>query len=475
MSTRVVAAVDIGASGGRVMAGLFSADELRLHEVHRFDHAATLGADDHLRWDLDRLGDQMELGLAQLLRSTPDVESVGIDTWAVDYALLDERGVVVDGPIAYRDRRTEAEVDRVHELVAPAELYALNGLQHLPFTTIYQLAADRSADRWVGAAHAVLLPDVLAHRLTGRLATEATNASTTGLLDVRTSTWSEPLMERLGVPHGLFPDLEPPGTTRGPLAPPAAVRLGADTSLLVTTVGSHDTASAVVGVPATGDDFAYISCGTWSLVGVELDRPVLTDDARRANFTNELGVDGRVRFLRNVGGLWLLEECRRTWAADGRRLELEQLLAAAATIPTGGPTVDVDSPDLLAPGDMPRRLVAAVDDAGGHLDDDPIRVTRCILDSLASAYATTVRRAEELTGRPVRVIHMVGGGSRNDLLCNLTATAAGLPVLAGPAEATAWGNVLVQGRAIGAIEGSLESLRARLASSVPLRRYEPWA
>jgi rhamnulokinase len=473
MSTRVVAAVDIGASGGRVMTGSLSHDELQLAEVHRFDHAAAVGPDGHLRWDLDRLGEQMEVGLARVVRRTPEVESVGIDTWAVDYALFDERGAVVDGPISYRDGRTEPEIDRVHELVPPDELYAMNGLQHLPFTTIYQLAADRSTNRWHGAAHALLLPDALAHRLTGQLATEVTNASTTGLLDVRTSTWCEPLMDRLGVPVGLFPDLQMPGTTRGPLDPAAADRIGCTTPLLVTNVGSHDTASAVVGVPATADEFAYVSCGTWSLVGMELDRPVLSEDARLANFTNELGVDGRVRFLRNVGGLWLLEECRRTWADEGLRLPLDDLLVRAAAVPAGGPTVDVDSPDFIAPGDMPRRLVAAVEAAGQHLDDDPARITRCVLDSLAIAYAATVRRAEELTGRVVRVIHLVGGGSRNELLCELTAAAAGLPVLAGPAEATAWGNLLVQARAIGALDGSLDSLRARLAASVSLRRYEP--
>lgn len=472
MSTRVVAAVDIGASGGRVMTGTLSRDEMRLDQVHRFEHAAAVGPDGHLRWDLDLLGAQMEVGLARIVRRTPEVESVGIDTWAVDYALLDERGVVVDGPIAYRDQRTEPEIDKVHALVPPAEMYAVNGLQHLPFTTIYQLAADRSSDRWQGVAHALLLPDALAHRLTGRLATEVTNASTTGLLDVHTSTWCGSLMERLGVPVGLFPDLEAPGATRGPLAAAASDRLGT-TSLLVTTVGSHDTASAVVGVPAADEDFAYVSCGTWSLVGMELDRPVLTDDARLANFTNELGVDGRVRFLRNVGGLWLLDECRRTWAEQDRRLPLDRLLADAAALAAGGPTIDVDSPDLIAPGDMPRRLVAAVDRAGGHLADDPARITRCVLDSLAGAYASTVRTAEELTGRRAKVIHLVGGGSRNALLCSLTATATGLPVLAGPAEATAWGNVLVQARAIGAVVGSLESLRARLAASVALRRYEP--
>lgn len=454
------------------MAGIVSNDGLALEEVHRFDHSPR-HLDGHLRWDMDRIADQIEHGLGLVAQGRPELESIGVDTWAVDYGLLDDRGALVDEPISHRDDRTTAAVDRVHRLVPASELYELNGLQHLPFTTLFQLAADQDADRWAAARHAVLLPDLLAHRLTGELATEVTNASTTGLVDVRTGDWCTPLLQRLSIPADLFPPLQEAGAIRGELTPATAGRTGLDPSVVVTTVGSHDTASAVVGMPATDDEVAYVSSGTWSLVGIELHAPVLTEAARTANFTNERGVDGRIRFLRNVGGLWLLQESLRTWSSPGRAVDLAELLDRAAALPTGGPVIDVDDEAFIAPGDMPARICATVRSAGGHLDGEPPAVTRCILDSLASAYAATVHRAAELTGRRVRTIHLLGGGSRNRLLCQLTADAADLPVLAGPAEATAWGNVLVQARAIGALPGSLESLRARLAASVDVVRYEP--
>jgi rhamnulokinase len=300
----------------------------------------------------------------------------------------------------------------------------------------------------------LLLPDLLAFWLTGEQGTELTNASTTGLLDVQTKDWSMSLMDRLAIPHDLFPPIEPPGTVRG----------RTPDGIPVTTVASHDTASAVVGVPATTDRFAYVVSGTWSLVGLELEHPVLSDAARTANFTNETGVDGRTRFLRNVGGLWLLQECLREWGRD----DLDALLAGAERLPAGGPQVDVDDPAFIAPGAMPDRIAAAVGDAL-----DPVRTTRCILDSLAAGYARTVHRAAELAGTNVDVVHVVGGGSQNELLCRLTAEAAQLPVLAGPVEATALGNVLVQARAHGALPPSLEGVRRRLADATPLRRYEP--
>jgi rhamnulokinase len=431
----VVAAVDLGASGGRVMAGTVDGDEVRLDEVHRFPNGVAERAG-RLRWDLTGLFTEVRAGLAKV----PEAATIGIDTWGVDYGLLDEDGRLLAEPVAYRDGRATAAVHDVHAQVPPAELFAVNGLQHLPFTTLYRLAAD-DLDR---AATALLLPDLLAFWLTGELGTEVTNASTTGLLDVRTKQWSDALFDRLGIPN-LFPPLQAPGEVRGGR---------------VVNVASHDTASAVVGIPASGEPFAYVCCGTWSLVGLELADPVLTADARAANFTNEAGVDGRTRFLRNVGGLWLLQECLRDWG----RTDLSTLLAQAAGLPRGA-TVDVDDEALLAPGGMPGRLAAA---AGRPMD--PVETVRCIVDSLADAFARTVHRAAGLAGQKVEVIHLVGGGSQNELLCRLTAEAAGLPVLAGPAEATALGNVLVQARRPGE---SLESLRARLRSSIPLRRYEP--
>jgi rhamnulokinase len=450
MAPPVFAAVDLGASGGRVMAGTLDDGGLRLEEVHRFPNGVT-EIDGHLRWSLTRLEEEVRTGLARV----PDAASIGIDTWAVDYGVIDADGRLLAEPIAYRDDRTAEVIDEVHARVPPAELYDACGLQFLPFTTIYQLAAERRGPLWKEAAHVVLLPDLLAHRLTGELRTEVTNASTTGLLDVRTHRWSADLLGRLDIPPDLLPPLQPPGEVRG----------ATSGGTLVTTVGSHDTASAVVGVPATTDRFAYIASGTWSLVGLELPAPVLGEDARRANFTNELGVDDRTRFLRNVGGLWLLQECLRAW----RRKDLGALLAAAAALPADGPRIDVDDPAFIPPGRMPDRIAAAA----GRPELDPATTVRCVLDSLAEAYARTLARATGLAGTTVEVVHVVGGGSQNEPLCQLTADATGLPVLAGPVEATARGNVIVQARAHGALPASLDDIRERMAASLTLRRYDP--
>jgi rhamnulokinase len=305
------------------------------------------------------------------------------------------------------------------------------------------------------AAKALLLPDLFAYWLTGELGSELTNASTTGLVDLATGRWDADLFHRIGVRPDLFPAVQAAGEERG----------RTQDGTLVTTVGSHDTASAVVAVPATTERFAYIASGTWSLVGLELPGPVATDAARLANFTNERGVDGRIRFLRNVGGLWLLQECLRTW----RRDDLAALLAEATSVPSGGPLIDVDDAVFIPPGDMPDRIAVA---AGGGRRT-PAEIVRCILESLASGYARTLRAASELAGRAVDGVHVVGGGSQNALLCQLTADACGLPVIAGPVEATALGNVIVQARSAGALPASLEEVRAGIAASTGLQRYEP--
>ncbi|HEX7133010.1 MAG TPA: rhamnulokinase family protein [Iamia sp.] len=462
-AARVFGAVDIGASGGRVMAGVVSDGRVALHEVHRFPNGVEHDAG-HLRWDVWRLDEEVRVGLRALGRDFPAVESIGFDTWAVDYALLAEDGSMVDAPIAYRDERTEEAVHIVHARMDPAALFARNGLQHLPFTTIYQLADDRDTGRIDLAARIVLLPDLLASFLTGALRTEATNASTTGLVDVRTGAWSPDLCALADVDPALLPPIDLPGALRGPVMLPDHVGLPADT--VVTTVASHDTASAVVAVPATTSRFAYVISGTWSLVGVETAEPVLTEAARLAGFTNEAGVDGRTRFLRNVGGLWLLQECLREWGDP----DLGPLLAAAGAVPAGGPSFKADDPVFTAPGGMPERIVTA---ARPPLSSDRAAVVRSVLDSLSHVHGRTLMRAVGLTHRTIDVVHMVGGGSQNALLCQLTADSHEMPVVAGPVEATARGNVMVQARAHGAASGTLEDLRAVVAASTDLVRYDP--
>ena len=468
----VFAAIDIGASSGRVVAGWWADGVMHLDVVHRFPNGAAV-ADGHLRWDLTGLYEQVLVGLAALAERCPGVTSIGIDTWAVDYGLLDADGRLLAEPIAYRDDRTEGVIDEVHRRVDPAQLYAVSGLQFLPFNTLYQLTAEQRGPSWARARQALLLPDLLAFWLTGERRTEITNASTTGLLDARSRSWSAELFATLDLPADLFPPLIEPGEVVGTVRPTVAEHTGLPISTTVVAVGSHDTASAVVGVPAADRRFAYVSSGTWSLVGVELDQPVLTEASRAANFTNEGGVDGRVRYLRNVGGLWLLQESLRTWREADEPADQDTLLAAAASLPTGGPVIDVDAPEFIPPGDMPARIRAACAAVGEPEPETAAAVVRCILDSLAVAYARTVASAQELAGQEVDVVHIVGGGCQNALLCQLTADLSGRPVLAGPIEATALGNLAVQARAAGVLPAELDELRKALRSGLDLATYEP--
>jgi rhamnulokinase len=458
-----LAAVDLGATSGRVMVGTVGPGVLGLEEVHRFPNGPVRADGGGLHWDIARLHGEMLAGL----RAAGPVDAVGIDSWAVDYGLLDESGALLGDPFCYRDGRTDGVADRVLSRVSPQELYATTGLQQLPFNTIYQLAAEVSLD---DVATMLLVPDLLGYWLTGQVGAEATNASTTQLYDVRARAWATGLAERVDVPVGILPPLREPGDVVGRLLLHVADTTGLPATTLVVAVGSHDTASAVVGVPfADPRRAAYISSGTWSLVGVELDGPVLTEEARLANFTNEGGVDATIRFLRNVMGLWVLTETMRTWGED----DLATLLDEAAAAPAFGPVVDVDAPAFLPPGDMPARIAEACAATGQVPPATRGETVRCILESLALAYRRTVRLAGELSGCPVDVVHVVGGGARNAMLCQLTADACDVPVLAGPVEAAALGNVLVQARTLGADLPDLAAMRGLVAATHELTRYEP--
>ena len=471
-----VAAVDLGASSGRVILGHVGPGTLTLEPVARFGNDP-VPTPDGLHWDIMTLYRQVLSGLHRGMGISPGLLSIGIDSWAVDYALMN--GQLMRGaPYHYRDDRTADGVAAVHSVVDHRTLYRRNGLQFLPFNTLYQLAADQLSGALHDADRVLLIPDLLTFWLTGHEQAERTNASTTGLLDVRTRMWDDDLIEQLGFSASLLPALIDPGVTVGPLLPSVRMGLGASTALRVVTVGSHDTASAVVAVPMTEPGAAYISCGTWSLVGLELDSPVLTDASREANFTNEGGVDGRVRFLRNVMGLWLLSESMRTWQRAGADtdpdLSLTEMLAAAAEVPPHlVTTFDVDDPVFMAPGDMPARIAEHCRSHGLRPPATPAETVRSILESLAAAYAWALRAASELSGTAIDRVHVVGGGSLNTLLCQLTADRTGLPVLAGPVEATALGNVLIQARSAGLASGSLEALRALVASTHPPLTYQP--
>ncbi|MDY0908404.1 rhamnulokinase family protein [Microbacterium sp. CFBP9034] len=491
MSGGAVAAVDLGATSGRVMIGRVSDGMLQLEAVSRFPNGPVPGPDG-LHWDFSALYRHIVDGLREAVEREPGLASVGIDSWAVDYGLV-QSGELLAEPFHYRDERTLRGVDRVHGLIPFAELYRRNGLQFLPFNTLYQYATEQRLD---DADVALLVPDLVAFLLTGARIAERTNASTTGLVDVHSAQWDLELAERLGIPASVLPDLVDPGERLGALHGAARERVGR--ALEVIAVGSHDTASAIVAVPLSSPNAAYISCGTWGLVGVELDAPVVTDDAREANFTNEGGVDGRVRFLHNVTGLWLLSESVRAWESeDGERIDLPALLEAAAgpTRPEasgdasaaaeGGvgnadgeiPIFDANDPRLSAPGDMPARIAAVLEEAGATVPASRAAFARTIVESIAAAFARTVHTAGRLTDREIDVVHIVGGGALNRLLCQATADRSGLPVLAGPVEATAIGNVLVQARAHGwfGADASLETLREAVVAAFPPERFEPRA
>jgi rhamnulokinase len=472
-------AVDLGASSGRVVVGKVGAGSVYLTEVNRFANLPVRVAGT-LHWDILGLYRGVLDGLRAAGRGFGPVASVGIDSWAVDYGLLDADGVLVGMPVHYRDSRTDGFMERVLTELPGPELYAVTGIQLLPINTLFQLVAARDTAGFLSARTLLLLPDLLTYWLTGEMGAEATNASTTQLYDIASGDWSDELIARLRLPRRIFPPIHVPGDRRGVLRDDVLAETGLTGPVPVTAVGTHDTASAVVAVPATRPDFAYISCGTWSLVGVELDGPVLTEGARVANFTNEVGVDGTIRFLKNVMGLWLLQECVRTWTEQGLPADLATLLDEAARATPFGALLDPDSPEFLAPGDMPRRIHQYCVATGQTPPSGQGETVRCVLDSLALAYRATVRAAADLSGHSVGVVHLVGGGARNALLCQLTADACELPVLAGPVEAAALGNILVQARALGVVSGGLAELRAISAASSELRRYEhaadatPW-
>jgi rhamnulokinase len=472
--TGTVAAIDLGASSGRVMVGHVGPHTLELAEAHRFPNEP-VGLPDGLHWDVLRLFHEITEGLRRAKALAPALSSVGVDGWGVDYGLIDPTGRLLGNPYHYRDGRTAAGVERVHARVSRERLYAATGTQFMPINTIYQLAAALGTAELLGASSLLLVPDLIAYWLAGGIHAEATNASTTGLFDPVTGTWALDLLHALSLPESILPGLVHPGEPLGTIRPQVRAETGLSGEAVLTAVGSHDTASAVVGVPANDERFAYISCGTWSLVGLELSAPILTEASQKANFTNELGVDGQIRYLRNVMGLWLLQESVRSWERQDGKVDFAGLLAAAAELPRGGSIIDVDDPSFLPPGDMPERIAARC-----RATDQPAPATRpalvrCILDSLAAAFALAITDACRITGQDVKVIHVVGGGSRNELLCQLTADACGIPVIAGPVEATALGNVLVQARATGSIRGDLMTLRSIVRATQTLRTYEPTA
>jgi rhamnulokinase len=471
-------ALDLGAESGRGLLGRFDGDRLTLEEVHRFPNGPVRMLDS-FHWDVPRLWEEMKTALRKAATSHPGLDGVGVDTWGVDFGLVGRNDTLLGNPVHYRDPRTEGMIDLACRLVPRERIYEITGLQFIPINTLYQLLALKTSNSPLldVAETLLMIPDLFGWLLTGRRAGERTDASTTQLLDPRSGTWSDELCQGLGLPRAILPDLIDPGTELGPLRKSVADELGIGTPLTVLAPATHDTASAVAAVPTRGTgtnppDWCYISSGTWSLIGVEVPRPVINEATLRYNFTNEGGVVGTTRLLKNVMGLWLVQECRRTWARSGREYSYDDLIAKAKAARPFATLVEPDDASFLAPGDMPARLAAFASRTGQPSPTDEGSFVRCALESLALKYRWTIARAEQILGTTIRAVHVVGGGSRNALLCQFTADACGIPVHAGPVEATAAGNVLLQAMARGRI-ASLADARAIVAASFPVDVYEP--
>ncbi|MFE2770823.1 rhamnulokinase [Microbacterium resistens] len=466
------AAVDLGGSSGRVVSAWVGADRLRIDGVRRFRNRAftdELG----LRWDAQRLFRDAVTGLRSLRADGPPFASVGVDAWSGDYGLLAYDGLL-DAPFHQRDARTERSFPIVEAILPAAESFRETGVTALPIMTIYQLMADREAGRLDAVRRMLLMPDLLAHWLGAAELAELTNVSSTGLALASGRGWDGRRIDALGLAPSLFPETVRPGTVTGRVKE-GILAPGDGTD--ITAVASHDTASAVVAVPAQDENFAFVSCGTWMLTGVEIDHIVTSERARAAGFTNELGIDGTVRFLRIAAGLWILNECFREWGMDGwgaRGTSARRaVFARAAAVPVPPVLVDTGDPRLLRPGQMSARIAELVEESGGVLPPDRAAVVRLILESLGAFVARQLDEAAALAGVDVRVVHLVGGGSESPILAQAVADRSGRPVVAGPSEATSLGNLLVQARAHGVTGANLGDLRRIVRASVRLRRYEP--
>jgi rhamnulokinase len=470
MATMV--AVDLGAQSGRVAVGRFDGERLTVHEVYRFPNVP-VQVHGVLHWDALRLYDGILEGLAAAAREEGTIDSVGIDTWGVDFALLDRAGRLVQNPVHHRDRRTEGVMEQVFARVPERELYERTGIQLMPINTVFQLFAMAAAgDPALQFAETLLfIPDLFHYWLSGTIACEFTNATTSQCLDPRTQAWAVDFLERLEIPARVFPDVIRPATVLGALHEDVAERTRLRRAVVVAPA-THDTGSAVAAVPFRSPNSVYISSGTWSLVGFELFAPLIDERTFAANLTNEGGVGGTFRLLRNVAGLWLLHECRRTWAAEGEVWEFAELVSMAEQAAPFRSLVDPDDPIFLAPGDMPKRVRGFCAATGQDVPKDTAAVVRCVLESLALKYRHTIQLLRTATGIEPPEIHVVGGGARNELLCRWTADATGLPVLAGPEEATEIGNLAVQAIALGEVSSLAEAREVVRASFWPVL-YEP--
>jgi rhamnulokinase len=464
--------IDLGAESGRAMLGILDGGMLSLEELHRFPNTP-VQLPTGLYWDTLRLFQEIRHSLAICGRERKiALDGIGIDTWGVDFALLGADGALVDNPRHYRDARNNGMLERTFALAPLEEIFAETGVQFMPINTLYQLHAMKLAQSpALGIAKTLLFtPDLFNYWLTGVMRAEVSIASTSQFYNPAKKDWTTSLLRRLGIAESILPDIVLSGTRLGTLLPEVAEASGLSADTPVFATASHDTASAVAAVPAEGGDWGYISSGTWSLMGVELDRPVIDQRSLALNFTNEVGAGGTIRLLKNIAGLWLLQECRRAWALAGREYSYAELVELAAAAPSCGMTIDPDA--FSEPGHMPERIAEHCRTRGGNMPEQPGGIVRLILESLAASYRKVLGNLETLIGRRINRIHIVGGGSRNELLNQLAANTTERTVIAGPAEATAAGNVLVQAIGAGMVSGVSEA-REIVKRSFPIQVYEP--
>ncbi|MFO1021417.1 MAG: rhamnulokinase [Planctomycetales bacterium] len=475
MSEKCYLAVDLGAESGRVIAGLFDGQKIRLEQVNRFSNGA-VPFGETLRWDVLKLWSEIQSGIAQAAHQHKAITSVGVDTWGVDYALFGPEQEMLGNPYHYRDPRTQGTMQQVFAQVSRQEIFAATGLQFMEFNTLFQLFASQQKIPQIlkQSRRFLMMADIFHWLLSGSQVVEFTNATTTQFFNPQAGTWAFDLLRKLGIPTEMFGDVVPPGTLLGKLRTNLADRLNLP-RMNVVAPATHDTGSAVVACPTeqTGSArWAYISSGTWSLMGLEVPHAILTPEALKKNVTNEGGVDGTYRLLKNIMGLWLVQECRRSFERAGHPLDYAPLIKLAESAPPFKSLIDPDHHTLLAPKDMPTAIRELCKSTGQPVPQSEGELVRCALESLALKYRIVLEGLEELSGEKVEVIHVVGGGSQNELLNQFTADACGRPVIAGPVEATALGNVLIQARTAGDI-GSLADIRKVVRASVELKTFLP--
>jgi len=472
MSTKKILAFDLGAESGRGLIGSFDGERLTLDVVHRFSNGGVPTLDT-LHWDVLGLWREMLTGLRKAEAEYGPLASVGVDTWGVDFALLGKDGTLLGNPRHYRDPHTDNIMDEAFKKVPRAEIYRQTGIQFMRFNSLFQiLALMRDRSPILDAAETMLfIPDLFHYWMTGIKVNEYTDASTSQMIHPGTRSWARDLIRGFGIPEKILGTLVQPGAVLGPLRPSVASSAGMS-SIPVIAPATHDTAAAVAAVPAEGESWAYISSGTWSLMGVETKTPKTDEDTLRVNFTNEGGVGGTIRLLKNIMGLWLVQECRRAWERGGVTYDYGALMKMAESAMPFASIVNPDDPSFMLPASMPIAIGDYCRKTGQPVPTEPGDVVRCALESLALRYRWVLERLEELVGKKLDTIHIVGGGCQNTLLCQLTADACNRPVVAGPVEATAIGNVLVQAIGLGLL-GSLAEGRAVVRRSFEVRTYEP--